>query len=128
LGVAAGRIGTANGVDYLVNAKRVGTIERQQAETGDELAGLVIPVRIKGPFSDPKIEVLLEEMLKARVGAEKARLKAEIEKQKAELKRQLEAEKKALTESKKRERKKKLELEEARAKKKLKDKLNKLFD
>jgi AsmA protein len=115
-------------VDYLVNAKLVGTIEGQQGETGDELAGLEIPVRIKGPFSDPKIEVLLEEMLKARLDAEKARLKAKIEKQKAELKRQLEAEKKALVKSKKRELKKKLELEEARAKKKLKDKLKKLFD
>jgi len=115
-------------VDYLVNAKLVGTIEGQQGETGDELAGLEIPVRIKGPFSDPKIDVLLEEMLKARVDAEKTRLKAKIEKQKAELKRQLEAEKKALTESKKRELKKKLEVEEARAKKKLEDKLKKLFD
>jgi AsmA protein len=115
-------------VDYLVNAKLVGTIEGQQGESGDELSGLEIPVRIKGPFSDPKIEVLLEEMLKAKVDAEKARLKAKIEKQKAELKRQLEAEKKALAESKKRELKKKLEVEEARAKKKLKDKLKKLFD
>ena len=117
--------GTANlnseVVDYLVKAKLVGTIEGQQGETGDELAGLVIPVRIKGPFSDPKIKVLLEEMLKAS-------LKAKIAKQKAELKRQLEAEKKALVESKKRELKKKLKLEEARAKKKLKDKLKKLFD
>jgi AsmA protein len=115
-------------VDYLVKAKLVGTIEGQQGESGEELAGLEIPVRIKGPFSDPKIDVLLEEMLKAKVDAEKARLKAKIAEQKAELKRQLEAEKKALVESKKRELKKKLELEEARAKKKLKDKLKKLFD
>jgi uncharacterized protein involved in outer membrane biogenesis len=115
-------------VDYLVKVKLVGSIEGQQGESGDELAGLEIPVRIKGPFSDPKIDVLLEEMLKAKVGAEKARLKAKIAEQKAELKRQLEAEKKALVESKKRELKKKLELEEARAKKELKDKLKKLFD
>lgn len=115
-------------IDYLVNAKLVGTIEGQKGETGDELAGLEIPVRIKGPFSDPKIEVRLEEMLKAKVDAEKARLKAKIEKQKAELKRQLEAEKKALVKSKKRELKKKLEVEEAKAKKKLEDKLKKLFD
>ena len=115
-------------VDYLVNAKLVGSVEGQQGETADELTGLEIPVRIKGPFSDPKIEVLLKEMLKAKIDAEKARLKAEIEKQKEELKRQLEAEKKALAESKKRELKKKLELEEEKAKQKLKDKLNKLFD
>ena len=74
-------------VDYLVNAKLVGSIEGQQGEAADELAGLEIPVRIKGPFNDPKIDVQLKEMLKAKVDAEKARLKAEIEKQKAELKR-----------------------------------------
>lgn len=115
-------------VDYRVNVKLVGTIEGQQGETADELAGLEIPVRIKGPFSDPKIDVQLEAMLKAKVDAEKARLKRKIAKQKEELKRKLEAEKKALVESKKRELKKKLEVEEAKAKQKLKDKLKKLFD
>jgi AsmA protein len=115
-------------VDYLVNAKLVGSMEGQQGETADELAGLEIPVRIKGPFNDPKINVQLKEMLKAKVDAEKARLKAEIEKQKAELKRQLEAEKKALTKAKKRELEKKLKVEEEKAKQKLQDKLNKLFD
>jgi AsmA protein len=111
-------------VDYLVNAKLVGTIEGQQGESADQLAGLEIPVRIKGPFSDPDIEVQLDEMLKAKVDAEKEKLKAEIAKQKAELEAQLEAEKKALAESKKRELKKKLEVEKA----KTKDKLKKLFD
>jgi AsmA protein len=115
-------------VDYLVKVKLVGSIEGQQGEIADELAGLEIPVRIKGPFNDPKIEVQLEDMLKAKLDAEKARLKAKIAKQKAELKRQLEAEKKALVKSKKRELKKQLEVEEARAKQKLKDKLKKLFD
>jgi AsmA protein len=115
-------------VDYLVKVKLVGSIEGQQGEIADELAGLEIPVRIKGPFNDPKIEVQLEDMLKAKLDAEKARLKAEIAKQKAELERQLEAEKKALVKSKKRELKKKLEVEEAKAKQKLKDKLKNLFD
>ena len=110
-------------IDYLVNAKLVGSIEGQQGEIADELAGLEIPVRIKGPFSDPKFDVQLDEMLKAKVDAEKARLKAKIEKQKAELKRQLKAKKKALKKSKKRELKKKLEVEEAKAKQKLQDKL-----
>jgi AsmA protein len=115
-------------VDYLVNVKLVGSIEGQQGETADKLAGLEIPVRIKGPFSDPKIEVQLEEMLKARLEVEKARLKARIEKQKAKLKQQLEAEKKALVKSRKRELKKKLEVEEAKARKKLEDKLKNLFN
>jgi AsmA protein len=111
-------------VDYLVNAKLVGTIEGQQGESADQLAGLEIPVRIKGPFDDPKIDVQLDEMLKAKVDAEKEKLKAEIAKQKAELKAQLEAEKKALTESRKRELEKKMEVEKAKAK----DKLKNLFD
>ncbi len=119
-------------VDYLVNAKLVGTIEGQQGESGDKLAGLEIPVRIKGPFDNPKIDVQLDEMLKAKVDAEKEKLKAEIEKQKAELEAQLEAqleaEKKALVESKKRELKNKIEVEEAKALKKIEDKLKKLFD
>jgi AsmA protein len=111
-------------VDYLVNAKLVGTIEGQQGGTADQLTGLEIPVRIKGPFSDPEIDVQLDEMLKAKVDAEKEKLKAEIAKQKAELKAQLEAEKKALTESKKRELKKKLEVEKAKAEDKLKNLFN----
>ena len=126
-------------VDYLVDAKLVGTVEGQQGESADDLAGLTIPVGIKGPFSDPKIDVLLDEMLKAKVDAEKARLKAEIEQQKKELKQQLEAEKKALTEAKELELEKLKEVEEAKAKaklekkkkkakKKLEDKLKNLFD
>jgi len=111
-------------VDYLVNAKLVGTIEGQQGKSGDQLAGLEIPVRIKGPFDNPEIDVQLEEMLKAKVDAEKEKLKAEIAKQKAELEAKLKAEKKALAESKERELKKKLEVEKAKAK----DKLKSLFD
>jgi len=115
-------------IDYLIEAKLVGSVEGQQGKSADELAGLAIPVQIKGPFSDPKIDVLLDEMLKARAGAEKERLKAEIEAQKQELQQQLEAEKKALEESQKRELQKKLEIEETRAKQKIEDKLKKLFE
>ncbi|MCP4332686.1 MAG: AsmA family protein [Gammaproteobacteria bacterium] len=110
-------------VDYQVNAKLVGSVEGQQGKTADELAGLEIPVGITGPFSAPKIDVLLDEMLKAKADAKKAQIKAEIERQKNELKQQLEAEKKALAESKKRELEIKMELEKAKAKKKLEDKL-----
>jgi AsmA protein len=144
-------------VDYLVNTKLVGTTKGQLGDTADDLAGLSIPVRIKGPFTDPKIDVQLDEMLKARIEAEKAKLKAEFEAEKAKLKaeaeakkaqlkaeieaqkkalekqlevekRALEAEKKALEEAQKRELQIKLDLEKARAKKKLEDKLKKLLD
>ena len=64
-------------VDYLVNTKLVGTTEGQQGDTADDLAGLSIPVRIKGPFTDPEIDVQLDDMLKAKVEAEKARIEAQ---------------------------------------------------
>ena len=126
-------------VDYLVNAKLVGTLKGQEGGSADELAGLAIPVRIKGPFTAPKIDVQLDEMLKARAAAEKAKLearidaekeklKAEIEAQKQALEAQLAAEQKALEESKKRELEKKLEVEKARAEKEALEKLKKLFD
>ena len=120
-------------VDYQVDAKLVGSVEGQEGEAADELAGLAIPVSIKGPFADPKIDVLLDEMLKAKADAEKEalkakadaekeKLKAEIEAEKKKIAEQLEAEKKALEESKK------LEAEKDKLKKKLEDKLNKLFE
>jgi AsmA protein len=115
-------------VDYLVNAKLVGTLEGQEGAAADELAGLPIPVRIKGPFTSPDIDVQLDEMLKAKADAEKARLKAEIEAQKKELEAQLAAEKKALEEAKKREMEKKIEVEKAKAEQKAREKLQKLFD
>jgi len=122
-------------VDYLVNAKLVGTSKGQGGDAADELVGLSIPVRIKGPFAQPKIEVQLEEMLKAKLDAQKEKLKAEIDAQKKTLEKRLEAEKnalkakqQALEEAKKRELEIKIELEKAKANKKLEDKLKKLFD
>jgi len=109
-------------VDYLIDAKLVGTVEGQQGESAGDLAGLSIPVGIKGPFTDPEIDVLLDEMLKAKANAEKDKLKAEIKAQKEKLQQQLEAEKKALEASKK------IEEVKDKAKSKLEDKLKKLFD
>jgi AsmA protein len=79
-------------VDYFVNAKLVGTSKGQQGGAADELAGILIPVRIKGPFTDPKIDVQIDELLKARIEAEKAKLEAKLEAEKAKLKAKLEAE------------------------------------
>ncbi len=122
-------------VDYLVNAKLVGTSKGQDGGSADELAGLTIPVRIKGPFTQPEIDVQLDEMLKANLDAQKAKLEAEIDAQKEALEQQLKAEKEALKvkkkafeEAQKRELEIKAELEKERAKKKLEDKLKNLFD
>ncbi len=115
-------------VDYLVKAKLVGSLKGQQGGSSDELSGLMIPVRIKGPFTDPNIDVQLDEMLKAqnaqKIAAEKAKLEAEIEAEKAALEaaKQKELEKqKAVLEAKKAAAK-------AKAKKKVEDKLKKLLE
>ena len=118
-------------LDYLVNAKLVGTIEGQQGKKADQLSGLTIPVKVAGPFADPKIDVQLDEMLKAKADAAKAKLKADIASKKAELKKQIEQAKKKLAESKKREFEKKLEVEKAKKdaeyKKKIDDAANDLL-
>jgi len=123
-----------NTVDYRVDVKLVGTVAGQQGGEADELRGLLIPVRIVGPFESPKIDVQLDEMLKARAkqlrDQEKAKLKAEVEKQKVELQRQIDAEKAKLEAAKQREKEKqkqKLEAEQKAAEEKLKEKLKKLF-
>ncbi len=119
-------------VDYLVNAKLVGSVEGQGSAGADELAGLAIPVRIKGPFAAPKIDVQLDEMLKAKADAEKAKLQAEIAAQKEALKQQLEAEKKALEDAQRRELEKRKEIEKTKLEQKKKEAekklLEKLFD
>jgi len=115
-------------VDYLVYAKLVGSIEGQKGDTAEDLAGLTIPVRIKGPFTEPEIDVELGDMLKAKVDAQKEQLKQEIDAQKEALEKQLKKEKKALERAKKRELEKQLEVEKARAEKKLKEELQKLIE
>ncbi len=107
-------------VDYTVVAKLVGSTEGQQGEAADELSGLEIPVKIKGPFTAPEINVLLDDMLKGRLDAEKAKLKAELEAEKKALKKELEAEKKALEESVKRELEQKKKIARQKLKKKKK--------
>ncbi len=126
-------------VDYLVKAKLVDTLKAQQAGSVDDLSGLLIPVRIKGPFTDPKIDVQLDEMLKAqskaKIAQQKAKLKAQIAEEKAALKKQIDEQKAALKAAKQKEiEKQKAVLEakkkaaEKKAKKKAKDKLIKLLE
>lgn len=123
-----------NTVDYRVDVKLVGTVAGQEGGEADELSGLLIPVRIVGPFENPKIDVQLDEMLKAKAAnlreQEKAKLKAEVEKQKAELQKQIDAEKARLEAAKQREKEKQrqvIEAEKKEAEQKLREKLKKLF-
>lgn len=69
-------------MDYLLNATVVGTLEGQGGQELEELKGVTIPVRIRGPFSDlsyrPDVETMVSETAKAKV-------EERIEEQKQEL-------------------------------------------
>ena len=129
-----------NTVDYLVNAKLVGTTKGQQGGDLDDLTGLLIPVKIVGPFASPDIDIQLDEMLKAKaaqlLSVDKEKLAKEVAEQKAALKKKLDEEKaklaeakrkaaekeKAVIEARKAAEKKKLEEEKARLEAELKAK------
>lgn len=95
--IRVGGKGSANlvkeSVDYLVNAKVVGTTKGQQGGAQDDLSGLLIPVAITGAWASPKIDVQLDEMLKAKFNADKEKIRGEVAKQKAALQQQLADEK-----------------------------------
>ena len=136
-------------IDYRIDAKLVASTAGQGGGTVEQASGLLLPVRIKGALADPKIDVLYDDMLKAKLAEKNARLKAQVAAEKAELKKKLAAEKAALKaaqekkaaaekarlqkemELKKAQEKARLEAkkkaEKEKAKKKLEDKLKKLF-
>ncbi len=80
-------------VDYLVNAKLVTTSKGQEGGAADDLSGLLIPVAITGSWLSPAFDVQLDEILKARLKAEKARISESVARQKSRLKKKLDAEK-----------------------------------
>ncbi len=140
---------TKETVDYLVNAKLVSTTKGQQGGAAGELSGLLIPVAITGPWLSPEIDVQLDEMLKAKLDAKKARLKKQLAAQKAKLKaeqnkkvaakkaqlekqrQQAEAAKKAEFEAEKKRKQAELDAavkaEKEKQEQKLEDQLKKLF-
>ena len=103
----------------------VGSVEGQQEVANDESKGLLIPVRIKGPFAEPEIDVQLDEMLKARA---KEKMKADIDAEKAALEKQIQVEKDALAAAKQRELEKQKQLLEAKKKAELEKAKNKLLN
>jgi AsmA protein len=132
-----------NTVNYLINAKLVGTTKGQAGGTADALSGLLIPVRIDGPFANPKIDVQLDEMLKNKAAQKAAELKAKLQaeldqqkaaiaEQKAALLKQIAVEKAKLKEASKLELENRKKVLEAKAKAKVEEAktklLNQLFD
>jgi AsmA protein len=90
-------------VDYLVKAKIVGTTKAQGVGGVDDLSGLLVPVKITGPWLTPKIDVQYDELLKSQLEAEKARIAAEVEQEKARLQKKLADEKARLEAAKEKE-------------------------
>jgi AsmA protein len=95
-------------IDYTVNAKLIGSLDGQSGKGMNE-DGLLLPVRIFGPFSAIETDVLLDNMLKQEVAKKleesKQAIQEKKEKLKVENKTKLDAEKReqkaALTEKKK---------------------------
>ncbi len=73
----------ANQVDYTVTAKLVASLQGQGGAAADQLNGLPIPVRIRGPLDQPgyslDIEALLNAKAKQRIEQEKAKLRSKVE-------------------------------------------------
>lgn len=69
----------SDSIDYLVTTEIVGSLEGQGGKGSDELKGVPIPVRLKGPLTNPKPTVDLEAALNATA-------KQKIEEKKEEIK------------------------------------------
>jgi AsmA protein len=121
-----------NTVNYLVNAKLVETTKGQDGGEADSLSGLLIPVRIDGPFTNLNIDVQLDDMLKdkaaQKAAALKAELKTEINEQKAAIQKQIDEEKAKLKEAERRELENMKKVLELKAQAKLEEAKKKLLD
>ncbi len=133
-------------LNYLVKAKIVNTSKGQGGAELSELKGLIVPVKIKGSFSDPSIKLDMDkligdkakaklkekkEALKAKAGAAKEKLKAESDAKKAELKAKADQAKdklKAEADAKKAAAEQKLKEKQEALKEQAADKLKGLFN
>jgi AsmA protein len=66
-------------VDYLITAEIVQSLEGQGGKQRDELAGVPIPVRLRGSLQQPEPSVDLEAVVKARARQEIEAHKDEIQ-------------------------------------------------
>lgn len=91
-------------LDYTVKAKVVGSLTGQGGGDIDELSGLLIPVNISGKFTDPKINILIDDLMKEKarqaLEAQKAQIKKATDAAKAAADKQIEAQKAKLAEEK----------------------------
>lgn len=115
-------------LDYLVKTALVESATGAGGAELEQLKGLTVPVKITGSFTQPKIDLQYDEILKARAKQELERKKQEL-KQKADAEKQqlqqtLEAEKEALQQELKDKQKQELQQKEDELKNKLKSLFN----
>ena len=86
-------------LDYLIKAAIVESAKGAGGAGLEELKGLTVPVKISGSFTQPKVDIQYDELLKARakqaLEAKKQELKDKAAAEKAELQQKLDAEKEA---------------------------------
>lgn len=111
-------------VDYVARVRVTGTLQGQGGAGLDEVTGLEIPLRFRGPLSGPDIELALADALEAKARAKKEELKQQAKE--AEKAAQKEIDEAVDKEKQELERRKKREKE--KAKQKLEQELKGLFD
>lgn len=111
-------------VDYVARVRVTGTLEGQGGGGLEEVKGLDIPLRFRGPLTDPGIELAMGDALEAKAEARQEELQREAkeaeERAKQEIDEAAEEEKQELDDRKKKEKE--------RAKEKLEQELKGLFD
>ncbi len=111
-------------VDYVARVRVTGTLEGQGGGDLEEVRGLDIPLRFRGPLTGPDIELAMGDALEAKAEARQEELKREAkeaeESAKKEVDEAVDREKQELERRKEREKKK--------AKEKLEKELEGLFD
>ncbi|MDP2561692.1 AsmA family protein [Psychrobium sp. 1_MG-2023] len=75
-------------IDYRLKVVLVGSTQGQGADV-NEMAGVAIPLKVSGSFSDPKFGLDTSGALKAKLDAEKAKLKSKLDAEKEKAKDKL---------------------------------------
>lgn len=70
----------ASQINYLLNAALVNTSKGQQGKERDDLAGVTVPIRIKGPLAKPSYSLDVASLIQQNANAKLEEKKAQLEK------------------------------------------------
>lgn len=111
-------------VDYVARVRVTGTLQGQGGASLDEVRGLEIPLRFRGPLSGPDIELAMADALEAKARAKKEELKQQAQEAEEAAKQEIDQ----AVEKEKQELERRKEREKDKAKQKLEQELKGLFD